>query len=116
MIDDQVDPQSEEDIVLRVREEAAQVPPLVSERLREIRREAVASDVPDRSSWRYWPVAGIGVAAMLVLTVMINLRAPEDLPELPVIDAQELAVFENLELLESLEFLAWLEEAGANAG
>jgi hypothetical protein len=107
--------QFEQALATRLRREAEQVPPEVSARLRAIRSEAIA-DSSAAADWRRWPLAAVAAAAVLMLALMINVRSPEDLPQLPVVDAQELAVVEDLELLESLEFLAWLEEAGPNAG
>lgn len=116
MTQDKSSSHSEQDLVTRVRREAEQVPPEVSARLRAIRSDAIAATQAPADGWRRWPLAGVAAAAMLMLAVAINYRGPEELPALPVVDPQELALVENMELLESLEFLAWLEEGGPNAG
>lgn len=107
-----------------LRRRAEQVPPEVAERLAHMRRAAVTE--LDRSesrfrSWgthRFWVTGLAGAAAALALTLALLLpRAEEPGPEaLLLADADELAAMSNLELLEELEFLAWLEQEQLDAG
>lgn len=101
----------------QLKAEAEQVPQDTLIRLRSIRAQAVAG-VPKRR-WQSFslPAGGIAAtAAVAVLAVMLISGRNESIPALPVVDEAELAVVTDLELLEQLEFLAWLEAGGPNAG
>lgn len=90
------------------------VDPDVAARLRAARQEAVY--IADRKTRRPVPwlaPAGGVVAAAVVATVM--LREPELAP-MPALDEAEMAAAAELELLEDLEMLAWLEEDMLDAG
>jgi len=82
-------------------------------RLRQARTRALGKR-QRRAIW-YWPAAGALAAGLLVLVLY-----PEEPPPLPSIyeDPVQQAAAEDLELLEDLEFYAWLalEEEGAADG
>ncbi|MEL6868851.1 MAG: hypothetical protein AAFO81_03535 [Pseudomonadota bacterium] len=86
----------------------ANVEPDVMARLRAAREEAVVA-AGGRTSGQPWrwvvPMGGAVAAAALVL----SLNNPSVM-QLPALDEQELAAAAELELLESLEMLAWLDE------
>ncbi len=55
-----------------------------------------------------WPsIAGFGAVMGVALTVTVMVRAPQ-LEPLPFLNADEMAAVENVELLEELEFVAWV--------
>ncbi len=86
----------------------------VAARLRATRQEAVY--IVDRKTRRSVPwlaPAGGVVAAAVVAVVM--LREPELAP-MPALDEAEMAAAAELELLEDLEMLAWLDEDMLDAG
>ena len=90
------------------------VDPDVAARLRAARQEAVY--IADRKTGRPLPwlaPAGGVVAAAVVATVM--LREPALAP-MPALDDAEMAAAAELELLEELEMLAWLDEEMLDAG
>ena len=90
------------------------VDPDVAARLRAARQEAVY--IVDRKTRRSVPwlaPAGGDVAAAVVAVVM--LREPALAP-MPALDEAEMAAAAELELLEELEMLAWLDEDMLDAG
>ena len=95
--------------------------PEVRERLGAMRREAVRlAEAEERDPpWRRWfgvmPMAATAAAGLtFALAMGVWLSAvPEAGPEpLPALSEAEAALMQDLELLEDLEFLAWLEEDG----
>jgi len=93
--------------------DAQSLPTEVAERLATARRRAIAEvsgrdaglhHVPPR---RWVPVGAL--AATLLAVVM--LRQAGEVPALPLDDDVQLAAVENLELLENLEFAAWMIDA-----
>lgn len=104
------------------------LPQAVRDRLAASRREAVAmveeaEARPAASRAAAWlgglfdvrGLAAAGAVAAAALALWITLSVPED-PALPILSAPEVAVVQDLELLEELEFLAWLEEESQGAG
>lgn len=75
-------------------------------RLRSARAQALQVMPETRRSWLLWPTLGLGsaCAAMLVWAVLFTI--PVD--RLPVLDDEEMAAALNVELLEELEFVAWM--------
>jgi hypothetical protein len=69
-------------------------------------------------AWKIWgPLSGV-TAAALVLAVMFGpiwttTQAPQDSGAMPLEDFDIVADSENLELLEDLDFYAWLDSAEA---
>ncbi len=105
------------------RESFADVEPEVAARLAAMRREAVqiADASPGASLWleRLLAPAGLaaaGAALALVLAVWLALRPTDDAAVLPLLSEPEIAMVQDLDLLEDLEFLAWLEEEPDGAG
>ncbi len=101
--------QPEEDFVERLtgtlRDGEHDLPPEVIERLGAARRAAVAAaDRPAKPVWPHFVGAGALASAALVVVLMIQ---PEVAP-LPPLDAAELAAAQDAELLEDLEFAAWM--------
>ena len=64
-----------------------------------------------RPDWMRWAPAA-GVTAAVVLAVMIALPGQQDVDEMPtsVTDMEILLGEESLEMLEDLEFYAWIDE------
>lgn len=111
----------EAELVRALRERGDQVPADVAERLVRMRRSAVAElerreALPGRRP--LWPWLGGLAAAALALSVALLLSGPAA-PEpdaLLLADADELAAIAELDVLEDLEFLAWLEQEQLDAG
>ena len=113
------DRQDQDKLAAAARRHAEEVSPEVAARLRAMRRVAVneldarpGTAVP---GW-LWPagVAAAGVALTLALLLGEPDRSAPD--ALLLADTDELAVVAELDVLEELEFLAWLEEEGPDDG
>ena len=86
-------------------------------RLTQARHAAVAELAQQRDPWmrRWWlPATGLATAALLAVIVVFNLNpAANERPlaaaSLAVEDIDILSGAENIELLEDMEFYAWLE-------
>jgi hypothetical protein len=80
-------------------------------RLRQARSRALEG-TGDNRSWLYWVPAGSLAAVLLLFAVYVNRLVPP----LPVIyqDPVQLETAESMELLDDLDFVAWLvvEESG----
>ncbi len=93
--------------------DAAGVPDDVVDRLGAARRQAVAiADarariVPLPSRW-----LPMGAMAATVLAAVL-LRGPPNIPAVPFDDDLQLAAVDDLDLLENLEFAAWMVESDA---
>lgn len=105
----------------RLREAERELPDGVVEQLQVARAQALETALQSGGGDR-WRMAGLGgagaAAAALVVFVALNSAAP-DLDALPLMDEAELAAAQEAELLEELEFLAWMvaqEQADATAG
>jgi len=105
-----------------LRAQAEQVDPAVAEQLGAMRRAAVAEmDREYPAARRRVPVllAGLGAAAAALAVTVALLLPPAAGPgpeALLLAEADEIAAVSELEVLEELEFLAWLEEEGLDAG
>lgn len=113
----------EEQLLEAARSAFAAVDPDVSQRLARMRREAVRMAEDTASPWdriaRFLgghSLTAFATAAGLVFAVWLGLRTVGQPPALPMLDEPEVAVVQELELLEDLEFLAWLEEESVGAG
>lgn len=92
------------------------VPPEVAARLRAARQEAVYL-ADTKSTRRTWPllVPAAGVAAaVFAVVITMDRQALAPLPALG--DELELAAVTEMELLEELEMLAWLDDEVLDAG
>ena len=111
-------PRTDEVFVEQVRGvlDAQLLPPDLTVRLRVARRNAVAAvtSTSPRIPTVWLPVGAL--AAMLLAVVL--LRPPPDLDAAPPLDdAMQLAAAADLDLLENLEFAAWMVESdGSDAG
>ena len=96
--------------------DAGALPESVSDRLAAARRAAIAEAVrrPPRVAMPS-PWLPVGALATTVLAVAVSVTVT-DTRMLPVVDdARALAAAQEVELLEDLEFLAWLDD-DAHAG
>ena len=95
--------------------EAQRVPDDVAARLRQARQMAVESvDAPSR--WRgvtrlLAPAGGLAAGALVALVFLRG--GPAALPDM---DERELAAVAEMELLDDMEFVAWLIETEDDAG
>ena len=108
---------AEDRLLALARESFGDTEPSVAARLAAMRREAVAiaEDGSRESSWLqhlFAPRALVAAGAVLslVIAAWVVLRPTDDSLPLPLLTEPEIAVVQDLELLEELEFLAWLEE------
>lgn len=86
---------------------AEDVDELTAARLQAMRKRAL--EAARQRSFSGWPLGGLAAAAAVLVVVVFWSLAPGDFDMLPV-DADTLAQVEDLELLEELEFYAWLED------
>lgn len=111
----------------RLRRHAERVPEDVAARLAAARHRAVATLAEgDRAGWlERWfsPAFGLGAAgaaAVVVLAAVLLFFDDAGVPAVPpgfiAADETELTAAQEAELLEELEFLAWLEVADVDAG
>jgi len=104
-----------------LRRQREALPEDVRDRLAASRREAVAALEESESGG--WSLAewfsprslAMAAAASAAIALWVALSPGGD-PALPLLSAPEVAVVQDLELLEELEFLAWLEEESQGAG
>ena len=82
------------------------IPPAAVERLAQARRAAVAAADRPRSTWLWPRYVAAGAVASVALAVALLLR-PADVA-LPPLDEVELVVAQDAELMEELEFAAWM--------
>lgn len=93
----------EERVRVAMREAEENVSPDVSHRLAAARRSAVAQ----ADAQKPWMWAGVGGALTAGLLVAL-LVAPQADESLPLFAESEMAAAQDVELLEELEFVAWL--------
>lgn len=89
-------------------------------RLNRARQAALDAGLrPQRRPWWHWSLVAVATSAAVVLAVALTLRTPEisappvapvALEQSEVDDLELLAAGEDLELIENLEFYAWLEQ------
>lgn len=88
-------------------------------RLNRARQAALDAGLrPRRRPWWHWSLVAMASSAAVVLALALTLRTPEIAApvapvalEQPEVDDLELLVAgEDLELIENLEFYAWLEQ------
>ncbi len=86
-------------------------------RLANIRRQALAQQQHETSfDGRWWPALGLGSAAVVALALVLNVGPKQAVEDAPwASDAETLVLIQELEVLEELEFLAWLDEAESGA-
>lgn len=96
------------------------VPDQVADRLRVMRQNAVAVIDKPRRNASFWIPAGLATSAAAVLVAIALIRTPgpgiESIAPLVVnLAADELALINEMDVLENLEFLAWMEEEASSA-
>jgi len=100
------------------RQRRRQVDPEVAHRLAAARHRAVALlDEPSQPALPRllpWGSALAGAAALALAIGLWPGSGDEGLAPLPLVDADEMAAAQDLELLEELEFIAWLDEQQAD--
>lgn len=85
---------------------------LTASRLRAIRKAALSRST--RPGFNWLPATGLAMAAAALVAVLVWNHAPDGINGLPG-DAELLSQIEDLELLEELEFYAWLEETQSSS-
>ena len=106
----------DEELVEQVRDvlDAQTLTPELVERLRSARRNAVAEVVSKPSRL---PAAWLPVALAATLLAVVLLRPSMDPGAAPPLDVDVQLAAADLELLENLEFAAWMVESdGTDAG
>lgn len=105
-----------------LRDRGQQVPQDVAERLALMRREALL-EIPEKtkflswlSNWQLVLPVGAGAALVVVLFVPGLFSGEEEILQIPLTLGSETVVFQEIEILQELEFLAWLEEEDEGAG
>ena len=91
--------------------------PETLDKLNQIRRDAINDTVakPRRLSSAWWVPAGSIATAAIVAAVWLN--SPEPASHLAVNDMELLTSEDDLEMMEDIEFVAWLmEQEEDNAG
>ncbi len=122
MTDDRKSDELPEHLARSLREQAQALPADTAQQLAQARHAAVRAS--ERLSWstrllgQRWPLTGAvaGAGAAVALAVVLLGDPDGEIPVIPVSTASELAAAQELEVLEQLEFLAWLEEEGNGAG
>ncbi len=92
----------------QLRDAEQHLPSDVQLQLQSARRAAVeAAEQPERRAAKPWLTLGAGGLLAAAATVLVLLSSPE-MMEMPDLDEQELAAAQEVELLEDLEFVAWM--------
>ena len=82
-------------------------------RLTQARHAAVEALARPRAAWRsrWLPAAGLAAAALAAVVVMLDVQPGNNEPQFAAVveDMELLTGAEDIELLEDMEFYAWLE-------
>lgn len=104
------------------RETTAELDGHIRSKLTQARHAALTAAQAPGARWRHWrlPAAGFATAALAAL-LFLNVRTPKPMnPETPAVDDMEIiASADNLDLLEDVDFYAWLDtepDAGLPGG
>ena len=98
----------------QLREQEDVVAQAVQARLRTARNQALQATPKAATPWILWPALSAGGACAAILAWAVLIATPVDI--LPVMDDVEMAAAQEVELLEELEFVAWMlamEESNA---
>jgi hypothetical protein len=79
------------------------------------RHAALEASGKGRSVWLRW-APGLGVTAVIVVTVIMATPRPDALDAVPASDIDILLGEESIEMLEDLEFYAWMELQDGEVG
>ena len=110
---------TDEDALLARAREALQgddLPGHIQSRLRQARADAVASTAASagtRAGNSLWLVPAGALGAVALAAVLLR-NAPANHP--PLLDEQEMAAAMEMDVLEEMEFLAWMLETEPDAG
>ena len=112
-----------DELTADLRERNSRAPEVVEKRLRVMRQDAVATVDRHRRTTSFWIPAGFATsaAAVLVSIALVPELSPgingiDGIEPLPInLAADELAVINDMDVLENLEFLAWMEEEASSA-
>ncbi len=110
----------DDEFVSRVRDalDAQSLAPELADRLAAARRRAVASlDTPiPRAPGAWVPVGALASTLLVVGLFSVTIGRNVDHKSAPLFDDDvQLAVAQDLDLLDDLEFVAWLDSDGADA-
>lgn len=83
--------------------------------LNRARHEALDAARGRRSAWRLWAPA-VGVTAVVVVAVMLTMPGPVAVDAVPPADMDILLGEDSIEMLEELEFYAWMELQEGDVG
>ncbi|XOV83028.1 MAG: hypothetical protein ACFHXK_19515 [bacterium] len=75
-------------------------------RLRSARGQAMQVGAEKSGPWLLWPAVSAGGVGAAALVWAVFLSMPVD--RLPVLNEEEMAAAQHVELLEELEFVAWM--------
>ena len=107
-----MNPDSDEKLVENIRRQLEQhadnLDELSAARLAAARRHALAQSVPRRHGWL--ALSGVGAAAALLLAVLVVHQGAR-----PDGDWDILTSTEDMDLIEELDFYAWLEATQSNS-
>jgi hypothetical protein len=79
------------------------------------RHEALEAARGERHAWLRWAPA-VGVTAAIVIAVMMATPRPDDVDVVPLDDMDILLGEDSIEMLEDLEFYAWMELQDGDVG
>lgn len=113
--------QDEAGWIARVREQldqdARDLDAATASRLNRARQTALDLGLRRQRSRGWWLPFALATAVAVVLALSVTLRTPDSAPQAPALaapavadDLELLAAGEDLEMIEDLEFYAWLEQ------
>lgn len=95
----------------QLRQAELDVPSMVAQRLQAARRQAVAqaqSAVASEPGWSRFTGWSAAASALLVLAVGVAVFVPKPVDTMPRMNEAEIAAAQESELLQELEFVAWM--------
>lgn len=93
----------------RLRNAELQIPADVQLKLQDARRAAVMSaETATPQPWQPWYATAASGTVVAVAALVIVLMSGPQMIEIPNLNEQELAAAQEVELLEELEFVAWM--------
>lgn len=97
----------------QLRHQERQISPQAEQALAQARSAALAQAKEGSARFKWWQVSGMGAAASAVLLLALYMGIPGvgtdlELAPLPQMDEIDMAAAQEAELLEDLEFVAWM--------
>ncbi|MDH5378608.1 MAG: hypothetical protein OEX00_09815 [Gammaproteobacteria bacterium] len=96
-----------------------EIDPLVSQRLQQIRRDALAQAEAQmtprsRELHRWVPLSAFAALASVAVVVIVMALGPKGSPAglAPVEELEMLSKIEDMEMIKELDFYLWLEQSG----